>query len=284
MNSSAARFDPTRHPDGTFNYEVSPFGEQPRVSLAAIAAAVYTILFAIHLIQGIRYKTFYMAAAIAGAFFEAVGYFCRIVSINDPFSIPMYSAQYSFIVVSPVLVAATQYVMLEKVMHHSYPEASPVKHTLITRTFVISDVIAFFVQVAGSSILLSDRTKTDLGLRIMMAGLVVQVISFAVYLGIAVIFYKRAKILAQGGKAALVDRQAWRTIFMTLMASGMMVFLRSVFRIIEFSYGFRGFIATNEVYMYVFDFGLMMLALLAFNVNHPGAFLRASHEFDAELK
>ncbi|KAJ3389348.1 hypothetical protein CcCBS67573_g02908 [Chytriomyces confervae] len=283
MNSSAYRGDPTRLPDGSFNYLISPFGEEPRISLAAVAAAIYTILFAFHLIQGIRHKTLYMAAAIAGAFFEAVGYFCRIVSINDPFNIPMYSAQYSFIVVSPVLVAATQYVMLEKVMHHSYPEASPVKHTLITRTFVISDIIAFLVQVAGSSILLSDRSKTDLGLRIMMAGLVVQVISFAVYLAIAIVFYRRAGKLVLEGKPALVETKAWRTIFMTLMVSGNFVFLRSVFRIIEFSYGFRGFIATNELYMYVFDFGLMFLALVAFNVNHPGAYLKGQHA-DAEAK
>ncbi|KAJ3221200.1 hypothetical protein HDU81_010820 [Chytriomyces hyalinus] len=269
------RTDITHHPDGSFNYELSPFGETPRPILAQLAAAAFVLLFLVHLVQAIRFKTRYMAAAIAGCLMEAIGYMSRCASINNPFNIPIYASQHGLIIISPVLVAATQYVMLEKVIHHSYPEASPVKHTLITKAFVTGDVIAFLVQIAGSGMLLSDPKNADLGIKILMAGLVVQVISFVLYLSIATIFYQRAVSLIGHASAGLVDDSAWRTVFGTLMVSGSMVFLRSVFRIVEFSYGFRGSIATNEVYMYVFDFALMALALLAFNVYHPGKYLRA---------
>ncbi|KAI8836982.1 RTA1 like protein-domain-containing protein [Chytriomyces cf. hyalinus JEL632] len=267
--------DRTHHPDGSINYEASPYGEQPRLILAQIAAGVFVLLFLVHLGQAIRFKTRYMGAAIAGCLMEAIGYTSRCISIDNPFQIATYASQHGLIVISPVLVAATQYVMLEKVIHHSYPEASPVKHTLITKVFVIGDVIAFFVQIAGSGMLLSDPKNADLGIKVLMAGLVVQVISFALYLSIATLFYLRAMNLVGHASAGLVDDNAWRTVFAALMVSGGFVFLRSVFRIVEFSYGFRGFIATNEIYLYVFDFALMALALLAFNVYHPGKYLRA---------
>ncbi|KAJ3243027.1 hypothetical protein HDU78_000910 [Chytriomyces hyalinus] len=267
--------DKTHNADGSINYESSPYGEQPRLILAQIAAGIFALLFLVHLGQAIRFKTRYMGAAIAGCLMEAIGYASRCISIGDPFRIATYASQHGLIVISPVLVAATQYVMLEKVIHHSYPEASPVKHTLITKAFVIGDVIAFFVQITGSGMLVSDPKNADLGIKILMAGLVVQVISFALYLSIAIVFYQRANKLANAAKLGLVDEKAWRTMFATLMASGGFVFLRSVFRIIEFSYGFKGFIATNEIYMYVFDFALMVLALLAFNIFHPGMYFRA---------
>ena len=53
-----------------------------------------------------------------------------------------------------------------------------------------------------------------------------------------------------------------------------MVLIRSIFRIIEFEAGHNGPIATNEHYMYVFDFALLCVAWISLLVFHPGVLLK----------
>ena len=57
-----------------------------------------------------------------------------------------------------------------------------------------------------------------------------------------------------------------------------------MFRIIEFSGGHvTTVIEDNEWFAYVFDSGPMFLALLLFNVRHPGAFLQGpGSEFEKQ--
>jgi hypothetical protein len=43
---------------------------------------------------------------------EVTGYACRLASRQDPFNINLYSAQYAFLVLAPIFLAASVYVML----------------------------------------------------------------------------------------------------------------------------------------------------------------------------
>ncbi|KAJ3003134.1 UNVERIFIED_CONTAM: hypothetical protein HDU68_005863 [Siphonaria sp. JEL0065] len=274
-------------PDGSPNFAITPFGTKPVIELAYFGAVLFSIILALHVGLAIQYKTRYMLAAIVGCTLEAAGYIARVIAINNPFKTTNYSVQQAFIILGPTLIAATQYVMLEKIIHFSYPTASPIRHHLITRVFVISDIITFIVQCGGSAFLLlptPTQEQIDLGTNILLAGIVMQMVSFVAYISLAIVFYKRA-IAIESGAATAVETEAnadktaelvpnWKRIFFTLMASGGAVCLRSGFRIVEFAYGFTGPIATNENYMYIFDFALMAFALLAFVVVHPGSVLK----------
>ncbi|ORY31531.1 RTA1-domain-containing protein [Rhizoclosmatium globosum] len=265
-------------PDGSPNFAYTPFGTKPMVELAYMGAALWSIILIAHVGLAVRYRTWYMAAAIVGCLLETLGYIIRIIAIQDPFTTAKYSSQQAFIILGPTLVAATQYVMLEKIIHFSYPSASPIKHYLITRIFVVSDVITFIVQCGGSAFLLLPTptpAQIDLGTNILLAGIALQMVSFFAYLALAIVFYRRATTLEGKGDVHPSELSAnWKRIFFTLMISGGAVCIRSVFRIIEFANGFSGPIATNENYMYVFDFGLMIIAMFAFVAVHPGTVLR----------
>ncbi|KAI9334013.1 RTA1 like protein-domain-containing protein [Obelidium mucronatum] len=236
---------PQQLPDGTWNYAASPFGMHPNTNLAIMGATVFALLFLTHAILAIIYKTKYMIAATIGCALETIGYSLRILAIDDPFSTPKFSVQVVLIIIAPILMAATQYVMLEKIIHYSYPEASPVKHTLITKVFVVSDVVTFFVQAGGSIIFNSHPEKTELGVQVLMVGLCIQMVSFAVFLALAMVYYSRALKIEQG-KAGMVlmgntpepPAEKWKRIFATLMFTSGLVFIRSVFRVVEFADGF----------------------------------------------
>ncbi|ETN46813.1 uncharacterized protein HMPREF1541_01002 [Cyphellophora europaea CBS 101466] len=70
-----------------------------------------------------------------------------------------------------------------------------------------------------------------------------------------------------------------------LYAALTLIVFRNLYRLIEFSAGVESSITKNEWYTFVFDSTPMLLALLLFNVFHPGRFLkgpRADFEMEKE--
>jgi len=66
----------------------------------------------------------------------------------------------------------------------------------------------------------------------------------------------------------------------TLYAAGILILIRSLFRVIEFTQGNDGTIMTHEFYLYIFDGLLMLGVLVLFNVIHPGQLI--GRRFDIE--
>ncbi|KAJ3130418.1 hypothetical protein HK100_008068 [Physocladia obscura] len=252
-------------PDGSYNYTASLFGEEPSQTLALVAGGVFALLFIAHIIQSIRFKTKYLIAAIIAAFMETTGYGMRYKAINKPFDVSGYATQQGMIILAPVLLAASQYVVLEKIIIYIGGASSPIRPSLIAKIFVTCDILSFAVQGAGSGILVSSIQHYTIGTNILIGGLIVQVISYATFLGTALVVYNRGKDLS--------IEDSWRRMFYALFGGAGLVMIRSVFRVIEFAMGYNGPIATNEHYMYVFDFGLVAGALLLFNFFHPGQLL-----------
>ncbi|KAJ3385205.1 hypothetical protein HDU84_002401 [Entophlyctis sp. JEL0112] len=253
--------------DGTYNYAYSLFHEEPSKPLAYMAAGAFAIIFVAHMIQAIRLRTIYMAALIVGVFFEAAGYGARISAINNPFSIATYAGQQGLIVISPVLIAASQYIMMEKIMQFVDEKASPVRPSLIAKIFVTSDVISFAVQGAGSGILVASSSSFTLGNNILIAGLVLQVVCYITFLTISTIFFSRVY------SREFIDA-GWKKLYTALFISCALILIRSVFRVVEFAVGYDGPIATNENYMYGFDFALIVIGVVILNVYHPGNFIK----------
>ncbi|KAJ3129579.1 hypothetical protein HK100_008530 [Physocladia obscura] len=256
-------------PDGSYNYSASLYGEEPSKNLALAAGGIFALLFIAHLVQSIRFKTRYLIAAIVAAVMELTGYGLRYKSIKNPFDISGYAAQQGMIILAPVLLAASQYVVLEKIINHIGESSSPIRASLIAKIFVGCDILSFAIQGAGSGILVSSATNYTMGTNILIGGLVIQVISYASFLATALIVFNRGKHLN--------NEEGWRKMFYALFSGSILVMIRSVFRVVEFSMGYNGPIATNEKYMYVFDFGLVAVAMLLFNIFHPGHLLRNSN-------
>ncbi|KAJ3350667.1 hypothetical protein HDU83_009490 [Entophlyctis luteolus] len=267
---------PVYNSDGSYNYAYSLFHEEPSKNLAYLACGVFALLFIAHLVQAIRFRTSYMVPLILGVLFEAAGYGARIPAIDNPFNIGAYSGQSSLIIISPVLIAASQYVMMEKIMHFVDAAASPVRPSLIAKIFVTSDIISFLVQGSGSGILVSSPALYNMGNYILIGGLVIQVVFYTAFLLISYVFCSRVKGVAS-------SNSGWKKLYLALFTSCVLVLIRSIFRVIEFAAGFDGPIATNEKYMYTFDFALVTIAVVILNVYHPGVYLKTIQK-DADVE
>ncbi|KAJ3301017.1 hypothetical protein HDU93_006978, partial [Gonapodya sp. JEL0774] len=92
---------------------------------------------------------------------------------------------------------------------------SPINPRRIAQIFITCDVTAFVVQIIGSLMILipkGNQNLLNLGLKILIAGLAIQVISIFVYLVFAISVYIKAKHIK-----GLWHRLMWSNIFCSVL-------------------------------------------------------------------
>jgi hypothetical protein len=121
-----------------------------------IGAAIFVILFLLtalfHIFQLIRKRTWYFIALIIGALMECLGYLARFQSARQApnYTLGTFIAQSLLILVAPSLIAATVYMILGRIIVATDGERySFIKKKWLTKIFVISDVLSFFILTIG---------------------------------------------------------------------------------------------------------------------------------------
>jgi len=89
------------------------------------------------------------------ALISTAGWVVRIVSIHNDSSIPVYAVSASYIVISPIFVCATLYLLLTRLIHTSIPEGRGqvflgISPRRLGRVFITSDIFSFLTQCSGS--------------------------------------------------------------------------------------------------------------------------------------
>ncbi|TKA68460.1 hypothetical protein B0A49_03051 [Cryomyces minteri] len=204
-----------------------------------VAAVLFTILFVLtaffHVYQLTRTRTWYFIPLTIGAFFEWVGYAFRAVSsVHTPnWTLAPYLVQTLLILVAPALFAASIYLVLGRIILVVDGEKySTVKTRWLTKIFVTSDVLSLLLQAGGGGIM-SGRTAAamNLGKRLVIIGLIVQILFFGVFLTTALLFDAHTHRHANPGP--LTPQIPWRKHMLALYAASALVLLRSLFRVVE---------------------------------------------------
>jgi len=205
----------------------------------------------------------------------AVGYAARYVSAQSPSELGPYIVQSLFIILPPSLYAATIYMIYGRiVLFVNAAEASMIRPTRVTKIFVCGDVVAFFMQAAGGG-MMSSADMSSLGQKIMLIGLFVQLLFFGFFLSISIVFFVRMRRIPARASVPQHGRNAWPALLKLMLCAAVIVILRCIFRIIEFAQGHDGYIASHEVYLYIFDSAPMLVVQVMFH------FIRADRVFGA---
>ena len=136
----------------------------------------------------------------------------------------------------------------------------------------------------------------ELGEKIIIGGLFVQLIFFTLFVCVAGDFHRRlikdvpikkrytpAALLRKARHnridtsvpiTAVLSREAvhelpWKRHLYVLYAASALILVRSIFRVIEYIQGNAGYLLSHEVFLYVFDAALMFLVMILFNWVHP---------------
>lgn len=216
---------------------------------------------------------------------EVIGYIARSLCHSRTNQLMPYIIQNTFLLLPPVLFAATVYMILGRIIRSVKGEQySLVRVAWLTKIFVICDVFSFFVQGGGAGLMAQGGENSSLGEKLIVGGLMIQVVAFGFFCVTAGVFHYRYETRSVGAVAyTQYDGSGkrggglWRGGLYALYGNSVLIMVRSVFRVVEFSMGQDGYPLTHEWTIYVFDSALMLAVLVFLFLWHPSQ-LQDEHE------
>jgi len=112
-----------------------------------------------------------------------------------------------------------------------------------------------------------DIESLHTGEKIIIGGLVVQILFFSVFLVTSVTFHRRA--IRYSTARVQQNLYIWQKHLYALYGGSTLILVRSVFRLIEYAQGNDGYIISHEVFLYIFDSVLMLATMVIFAIIHP---------------
>ncbi|KAJ4135328.1 hypothetical protein NW768_004954 [Fusarium equiseti] len=245
------------------------------------AAVIFTACFALsglyHTWQVARLRSWYFIPFILGCVVEAIGYGARCISAGQDYgewADGPYIIQALLLLLGPPFYAASIYMVLGRLIRLLEADRySVVRLNWLTKIFLFGDILSIFAQGAGGGMLAGADTKSqsDRGQIVIIAGLIVQLIFFGLFIIVAIIFHRR--IHRDPTAASLKIKTPWKKLLVILYATSALIMVRSIFRVIEYVMGKDGELMAKEVYLYIFDALLMLAVSVSFNVFHPSAII-----------
>lgn len=176
---------------------------------------------------------------------------------------------------APPFIAATIYMFLGRIMLSLNAEhLSSMRPKWLTPIFVINDIICFLTQIAGAGVQVTgDAHVMSIGTKATLAGLIFSLIVFCFFVLIAAVFHRR---LSQHPTSKVIrnPKLAWKRYMWALYMACFAVMLRNLIRTIQFGADKESPLNTKGAFIYVFDGFLMLLAMLAILIYHPGLLIK----------
>jgi hypothetical protein len=152
---------------------------------------------------------------------------------------------------------------------------------MYTYIFVGCDILALVLQAIGGGMAATakDKKGSRTGVNIMIAGLISQVITMTLLLALWADFALRTRRAKLAGNLSrtqppLYDHLRSTKDFMfqqwALLAATILIFVRCIYRVAELWDGFSGHLANEEATFMVFEGPMIILAVGALTVFHPG--------------
>jgi tellurite resistance protein TehA-like permease len=173
-------------------------------------------------------------------------------------------------------------ILLTKGEHHSM-----IPERWLTKIFVVGDVASFMMQGAGKSRKrarnrdMRSLTKTPgggimasgtieamhTGERIIIGGLVLQLLFFGFFVIVSAVFH--ARLARHPTRVLLTESLPWERQLYALYAASGLILVRSIFRLVEYAQGNDGYLISHEVFLYIFDAVLMWAVMAVMAWFHP---------------
>ncbi|MCJ1309678.1 hypothetical protein MMC25_003338 [Agyrium rufum] len=251
---------------------------QPSVAGNALFLAIFFVILICQIYLGIRYKTGGTAIAMGlGLGTEILGYIARVLLHGDPFDRDYFLWYLITLTIGPVFIAAAIYLSLGRIVMMYGEEISRIRPRNYTVFFLGCDVVSLVIQAAGGGIAAStpvtNQPLIDTGTHVLVAGLSFQVASLAAFSLCSLEFLLRVKKhpnLRNPEFTDVVKSTKFKMFLYSLFGATTFLFIRTVFRSVELSGGFKGKLANNEVEFMILDGVMVILASLCLTVGHPG--------------
>ncbi|CAE6532335.1 unnamed protein product [Rhizoctonia solani] len=255
----------------------TPLKYTPSKPAAIIAGGLYMLTAVAMCIWGARYWGRYMLSMIIGSACYAAGLFLRLIVAEDMGNVMKYATMNLIILLSPCGFIAGVYMLLGRLaIHLDATEYLLIRPNILTKVFVISDVLTFFMQAAGGGMTAGDNANMrNIGSKVFLVGLIAQLISFLGYTLIFGLFVYRLWTLRRDewNHRPRGIMNHWLGLVAAMGLSCQNIIVRSVFRVIENAQGRNGMFATQEQYFYMMDCAVLWVAVSVFVATWPPKYL-----------
>ncbi|KAL2813838.1 RTA1 like protein-domain-containing protein [Aspergillus granulosus] len=264
---------------------------QPSVPGNAIYIALFGTLLVVQVIQTPLYRMWgFSLSMIAGLFLEVLGYSARILFHDDPFSFDWFLMNLISLSLGPVFFCAALYFLLGRivVVYHG-EDISRLRPKMYAVFFVSCDAIALVMQSAGGAItsMAEDADMTAVGTNVMIAGLAFQVaaLTLFIYLGSEFAIRLRRRGTKRTGSTdcdnrkddnfiTIRQKRRWKVWIFTIALSTLLVYIRSIFRVVELNGGYDSELANDEAAFMVLEGAMISIMCICMTVLHPGVALQ----------
>lgn len=271
-------------------YNHNPYYYNPNFGANLAALIVLAIVTVGQIAFSIKYRQWWFGVFFcAGLILEVAGYVGRVLAHNNFLQPSYFMLQIIAITMAPSLLMAAVYSLPAKYAIVYGDKTSPIKPMWYSYLFISLDLFAISLQGAGGGICSSASNKnesTQAGTNVMIGGLVVQVVSMAVFFGFCAHFIYRVRqrskelrplfpdVTVNDGFDPKFQHIRNRKYFIPLVwASGftcLFIFIRSIFRCVELGLGWGNHLMANEVSLLVLETLMIVLAVIPVTLVHPG--------------
>ncbi|KAL5343453.1 RTA1 like protein-domain-containing protein [Aspergillus crustosus] len=277
----------------------SYFHYDPSLGAAIVFAVLYGGAFIGTVVQWARFRPVVWLVMVIAAAMEAVGYIARTVSTRDVTARTVYVLQFALLILAPVLMAGALYVLFGRIIFLVVPKEQRtlkicwVPPRWVTPIFVGFDVVALLLQLVGALMITSgngtsqdDIDTFNRGRDLALVGVIVQIVAFGIFAVAAVRFNFTSKRFIKSASEPLVGgddfnlsvqdkprKPDWRPLLRAVNFSTIMILIRSIYRMVEFTEGRNGYINTHEWPFYIFDSVPILPCVALFVWWHPSNYL-----------
>ncbi|KAG9073565.1 hypothetical protein FS749_014991 [Ceratobasidium sp. UAMH 11750] len=150
----------------------------------------------------------------------------------------------------------------------------PLEVNLLTVVYLVIELICVGIQSVGAVI--SPPNDQSLGKTLLLVGFIIQIVSFATFTGLYVLFaYRLKKSRPEEWKARPYGRFKHFTFFLYMMGFACQnLLIRTAYRLLEAIQGSNGKLAKSELWFYMLDALQLLNVVLGFVVLWPPYYLR----------
>ncbi|CAE6477532.1 unnamed protein product [Rhizoctonia solani] len=264
-----------------------PFNYVPTGWVGIMFLALFGITTGGHLLQALIFRTMYMIPTLVlCGVGELLGWAGRYWGHVNPHNGDAFMMQITTTIIAPSFMTAAMFLILPKIINELGMEYSRMPPRLYSIIFISADVTALVIQAVGGAMASIADTPdgAEQGGRIMLAGIVIQLVAVILYTILGIEFVARFSIDRPARSAVLGERRkhsGWVGVphgliwmLVGLAIATVFIIIRSIYRTIELTDGWNGTIISTEKWFNWFDGAPIVIAMFAFNVFHPGYFLR----------
>lgn len=259
----------------TFHYRPNVWAALAHTILFSLATVIFAYLNYIYA-RRTDNPSKYMHILTFTGLMEAVGYGFRIYTIQSA-SLTGFIITTLLILISPIALAVVNYVVVGKLLRASGKQIGFLKANHITRLFLASDVFSFLMQGGAGGLLASkDPTMQDIGKNVVLVGLAIQTLFFTAFVLISV-------YIAFSRRFALIHVDALKPVFSGLFLTITCLYIRNIYRFVEFASGVESPIVTSELIFNMFETLPIFVSFCIYGINHFGKLLSKDEDLPALL-